>query len=485
MALSHTRRRDTDPDGRRLPIKLDTTSNGEYEPVPLTATAREANRRAHAAADDASRRLGVPRRRYLVSLLGAAASLQAIDAAFAAAGVRGGGYALPREAPFELAAAESALAGDEFIFDVQLHHVNPRGEWRKRAGPNAFRGMPNSNCGKPDHIDCFSSDALLKDVFWDSDTAMGVLSHVPGAVDDNPLDFASAAATRTAANALDGSQRLLLHGRVLPTLPGELDSMARQVEQFPVAGFKTYTQFGPGGGFFLDDERHGLPLVERARALKVRNLCVHKGLPFGTAGYEYSTCRDIGPAARRYPEMNFLVYHSGFDPRVKEGPYDASAQAGVDALIASVQRAGAKNNVYAELGSTWRYVMREPDQAAHLLGKLLAHLGEDRILWGTDSVWYGSPQDQIQAFRAFEISSEFRERFGYPALTREAKTKILGLNAARVYGIEPAAMRARLKRDKVQKSRLDYLNDPDPTYCTYGPRTRREFVAFRALHTAP
>ena len=104
--------------------------------------------------------------------------------------------------------------------------------------------------------------------------------------------------------------------------------------------------------------------------------------------------------------------------------------------------------------------MRDPDQAAHLLGKLLKHFGDDNVLWGTDSIWYGSPQDQIQAFRAFEISGEFQQRYGYPALTHERKTKILGLNAARVYGIEPAAMRRKLKRDKVQKSRLDYLNDP-------------------------
>ena len=40
------------------------------------------------------------------------------------------------------------------------------------------------------------------------------------------------------------------------------------------------------------------------------------------------------------------------------------------------------------------------------------------MLWGTDSIFYGSPQDQIQAFRAFQISDEFQERFGYPALDR-------------------------------------------------------------------
>jgi hypothetical protein len=473
-----------DPAGRRLPVKLDATSNGEYEPVPLTPAAHAARDLAHAWVDEAARKLALPRRRYLVSALGAAATLSAFDRAFAASGARGGRYVLPPEARFELAAAESKLAGDEFIFDVQLHHVNPQGEWRKRAGPNAFRNMPNANCGKADHVECFSSGQLLKDVFLDSDTAMGVLSHVPGGLATNPLDFDSASATRAAANALDGTERLLLHGRCMPTLPGELEGMDAQAAAFPVAGFKTYTQFGPPDGpegFYLDDEKYGLPFIERARKLKVRNVCVHKGLAFGPRGYAYSNCRDIGPVAKRYPDLNFLIYHSGFDTQVKEGPYDPAAKAGIDVLIRSVEQSGAKANVYAELGSTWRFLMREPDQAAHVLGKLLRALGPDNILWGTDSIWYGSPQDQIQAFRVFEISREFQEKYGYPALTAEAKRKILGLNGARVYGLKPEAMRRKLARDRVQKTKLEYRNDPDPAFLTYGPRTRREFLAFRQI----
>lgn len=473
-----------DPGGRRLPIKLDSTSNGEYVPVPLSEPARRSRAAAQAAAADAARRLGVSRRRYLISLAGAAGTLAAFDRAFAAAGMRGGRYVLPKEAPFELAAAQAALAGDEFIFDVQLHHVNPKGAWRERAGPNAFRGMPNSNCGKADHVECFSADQLLKDVFLDSDTSMGVLSHVPGGLDTNPLDFEAAGATRIAANALDGTERLLLHGRCMPTLPGEIDGMGAQTAKWKLAGFKTYTQFGPrdgDAGFWLDDERYGLPFIERAKQLGVRNICVHKGLAFGPRGYEFSTSRDVGRAAKRFPELNFLVYHSGFDTMVKEGPYDPDAKAGVDVLIRSVRENGVKN-VYAELGSTWRFVMREPEQAAHLMGKLLKYIGEDNILWGTDSIWYGSPQDQILAFRAFEISREFQDRYGYPGLTPAIKRKIFGLNGARVYGLKTEEMRQKLGRDRVQKTKLDYLNDPDPAFATYGPRTRREFLAFRALH---
>jgi hypothetical protein len=319
-------------------------------------------------------------------------------------------------------------------------------------------------------------------VFLDSDTAMGVLSHVPGGADTNPLDFEAAGATREAARALDGTQRLLLHGRCMPTLQGEIDGMDAQAAKFPLAAFKTYTQFGPRdgpAGFFLDDDRHGTPFIERARKLGVRRIAVHKGLPFGPRGIEYSSARDIGPAARRHPDMSFLVYHSAFDPRVKEGPYDPNAKAGVDVLLRSLEEAGRPANAYAELGSTWRFVMRDPEQAAHLMGKLLKGFGEDRILWGTDSIWYGSPQDQIQAFRAFEISRAFQERFGYPALTPAIKRKVFGLNAARVYGLSAEEQRRKLGRDGVQRRKADYLNDPQPSFATYGPRDRGEFLAFR------
>src|SRR5207249_249614 len=84
--------------------------------------------------------------------------------------------------------------------------------------------------------------------------------------------------------------------------------------------------------------------------------------------------------------------------------------------------------------------------AAHVLGKLLKFVGEDNVVWGTDCIFYGSPQDQIQAFRSFHISDEFQDRYGYPKLTREIKNKVLGLNAARLYGVEPITTRARWSR---------------------------------------
>lgn len=133
--------------------------------------------------------------------------------------------------------------------------------------------------------------------------------------------------------------------------------------------------------------------------------------------------------------------------------------------------------MYAELGSTWRELMKKPDQAAHLLGKLLKHVGEDRILWGTDAIWFGSPQDQIQAFRAFEISAEYQQKYGYPALTPERKAKIFGFNAARVYGVDVPKLRKQHAADALSRARPGYAHAVDPSFRTHGPRTRREMLA--------
>ena len=98
--------------------------------------------------------------------------------------------------------------------------------------------------------------------------------------------------------------------------------------------------------------------------------------------------------------------------------------------------------MYAELGSTWFLMLRRPAEAAHVLGKLLTALGPDRIVWGTDSTWYGSPQPLIDAFRAFEIPERMQAQYGYPPLTPTVKERILSANAQSLYGISEAELRA-------------------------------------------
>jgi hypothetical protein len=129
--------------------------------------------------------------------------------------------------------------------------------------------------------------------------------------------------------------------------------------------------------------------------------------------------------------------------------------------------------------------MTQPDAAAHVLGKLLLHLGEDRILWGTDSIWYGTPQDQISAFRAFEIPRSMQDAYGYPELSKQAKAKILGLNAAEAYGVDVEATRCAIRDDDVSMAKRAIEADPSlrrPSYRRAGPQGRREFLRYLRLH---
>lgn len=475
----------TDPEGLRLPIKLDSTSNGEFVPVPLSPANRRANRLAQEAASRNAKRLGMGRRDFLLSTCGAASTLLAFNAANAAAGRTGGFFDLPAVAATEPAAAAAKLETGEFIFDVQGHYVDPTEAWLKVAPESAFSWSPKAGCALADgktprsHLACLTSEEFVKDVFLDSDTDMMVLSFVPSRREASPLEIESADNVRRIVDRMEGNHRLMIHGRVNPNQPGDIEDMPRLKEQFGICAWKTYTQWGPDGkGFYLDDEV-GIRFVEEAQRLGVKVICVHKGLPFGKESYEHSQCRDIGPIAKRFPDVSFLVYHSGFVAEVEEKAYGQNAGGdGIDTLIRSLEESGIGpgSNVYAELGSTWRFLMRNPEQAAHGVGKLLKHCGPDNVLWGTDSIWYGSPQDQIQAFRVFQVATEFREKFGYPEITPELRAKVFGLNAMKPYGISAEEMKLRARRDAVSAERLAYRERPEPHFRTRGPKTRREFL---------
>lgn len=475
-----------DPDGLRLPIELDTTSNGEFEPVALSPVNRDGNRLAREAAHENAKRSGISRRDFLLSACGAASALLAFNAANAAAGKLGGFFELEPEAALEPQLAQVRVGGTgEFIFDVQGHFVDPTGAWVKTAPPDAFRWSPKAACGlanKPgarSHLNCLGPDEFVKDVFLDSDTDMMVLSFVPSRRDSEPLTMQAADAVRRIVDRMEGSHRLLIHGRVNPNQPGDLESMDELKERWKVSAWKTYTQWGVDGkGYFLSDDV-GIRFIEKARALGVKVICVHKGLPFGKQSYEHSQCSDIGVVAKRFPDVSFLIYHSGFVTGVRERAYTGrGASDGIDTLIRSLVENGIKpnSNVYAELGSTWRFLMREPVSAAHALGKLVKYCGENNVLWGTDSIWYGSPQDQIQAFRTFQIAPELRAMYGYPEITPALRAKIFGLNATRVYGISAEEVKKHIRADRVTQERLAYNEHPEPHFLTYGPKTRREFL---------
>jgi uncharacterized protein len=485
--------RDEDPG---LPIKLGPCSNGEYDPEdPLPPVLREAVRRAREACDRNARRTGMTRREFLLSAAGAATVLAVLNACTREeARVRGrepgGSYTVSPEATVDGDAAMEEVGGEEFVFDVQGHLLEYDLNPAARDPVQFWTRFPQKDCGEDDPRDCFSIEHFMEEMFLKSDTTMVALSSLP-LPPDGPESLEIMEQTRRVALALCRDERILLHGNPFPNLdpPGSaLDKMQDAVEGHDVAAWKVFTHYpdvwdGSGSGWWLDDHDPSVPQVgerflDHARRLGVPIVCTHKGL---SGDSSFASPMDVGPAARRHPDVSFVVYHSGFEAGGVEGPYTrATANVGINRLITSMKRAGVRRNenVYAEIGSTWWYVMRYPDQAAHVLGKLLRYVGEDNVVWGTDCLFYGSPQDQIQALRTFHISEELQERYGYPRLTKEIKAKILGLNAARLYGVDPITVPCQFSRRELAeiRSQLPLKNR------TLGPSTPVEAAAFRQAH---
>ena len=436
------------------------------------------------------------RRSFLLSLAGAATTLVALNACSAEAskakGRRPGGtFEIPSTATTDPDAARAALAGDEFVFDLQGHFLEYRVDAGSRPGRDFWQGFPQRGCGDGDPRRCFAIDHFFEEMFVNSDTSMVMLSALPIAPENSPMSAALMDEARRTVDALAGDGRVLLQGQVLPNvgdLQANLDAMTSLTERHPIAAWKVFTNYpdlyeGSGNAWRLDDgdlslAPVGTAFVEHALGLGVPVITAHKGLS-GTLGYSspHSTPVDFGPAARAHPEARFVAYHSGYEADTPEGPYDAAtANVGVNRLITSMLSSGIgpNENVYAELGTTWWSVMSAPDQAAHILGKLLRYVGEDNVLWGTDSIFYGAPQDQIQTFRSFQISDEYQERFGYPALTDDIKRKVLGLNALRLHDVEPRGVPAPFTRDELATLRLERS-----THATYGPRTPAEVATYQ------
>jgi hypothetical protein len=410
------------------------------------------------------------------------------------------------------------LSGDEFIMDVQTHSFDD-GEWRtKNPAYASFLGMlADPACTEPDKLDCFKRDHYADLMFLNSDTTVAVITSWPAATCTEkrnnacglPLSNVEMRELREWLNEKAQSQRLVNQVQIMPNDDLELqkDIMTMAVEDpdwragswkaYPAWRSDTYKPNGSAAGYFMTDEI-GREFIEHGLKLGIKNFAIHKGLPIPGFDIEHNKPTDIGPAAKMYPEANLVIYHSGISSGCGAGcgastemqPFDPDNESprGVDMLIkslfdndlSSVDGPSDKLNVYAEMGSAWSSVMRSPVASQHYMGKLLKYFGEDNIVWGTDAILGGSPQDQIELFRTFEISEKFQAEFGYPAMTKEAKAKIFGRNAARLYRVDADAERCKLDKNKLALYRKQLDTELGGRRHTQilpsAPRTKREFI---------
>lgn len=484
-------------DDEQLPIKFGPVSNGEFHPVPHSPVLREAIRRTHRLADENARRLGISRRRFLTSISGAAATFFVLNACSseesASRGTTPGGtFDVSEDATVDTGVALDELGGEEFIFDVQSHYVNQDlaldgGEWTAL--------FPQASCPEgvedADPRTCFTVDAYFREMFARSDTSMAILSALPAPGEGSGLAPDDMVHAIDVATRLGCDGRVLMHGGAYPhrgPVEAALLGMTDIRDRYDIAAWKIYTMVPTDAHFFFDDHDPSRPqigqrFIDHVRELGPPIICTHKGISSIVGSTpELADPSDIGAAAARNPDIAFVVYHSGFEPQAGgKGPYDPANPnpEGVDRLIRTLEDNGVEpnSNVYAELGGTWWFLMRDPTAAAHVLGKLLRYVGEDRVVWGTDSIWFGTPQDQIQALRTFQISEELQERHGYPALTDEIKAKIFGLTSANLYGIDPITGQCTLSPEDVEAARSSL-----PPARTYGPTTYAESAAMIAAH---
>ena len=485
-------------DDEPFPIKLGPVSNGEFLPVAHTPVVNEAIRRTRLLADRNARILGVSRREFLTGATGAAAALFMLSACSGeeakSRGQRpGGSFGVTTTSTIDRDSALDQLGGAEFIFDVQSHYVNydqapELGEWTAIfPGAGCAEGVEAGSAKA-----CFTADAYFREMFVRSDTSMAILSALPSpgmtGLSSDDMVYAIDVATRIGCNG-----RVLMHGGAYPhrgPLAAALEGMTEVRDKYDIVAWKIYTMVPTEAHFFFDDHDKSRPqigqrFIDHVREIGPKIICTHKGISSIVGSTpELADPSDIGPAAKRNPDVNFVVYHSGFEPGGGGvGPYDPNdpAPKGVDRLIRSLEQAGIEpnSNVYAELGGTWWFLMRDPTAAAHVLGKLLKHVGEQRVLWGTDSIWFGTPQDQIQAMRAFRIVEELQEAHGYPALTPTIKARIFGLNSAALYDIEPITGACELSLSDIEKVRATL-----PPATTYGPETVADAARMIAAHQA-
>jgi uncharacterized protein len=455
-----------DVDKNNLPIPTQIVSNEEFAPPDQTVEQKRVEHRLLEIASESSKKLGLSRRNFLAGAGGMAAAFLALNSVF------GRFFEVAEAELFEPRAADEKLPKKPFIFDIHTHHVAAPKiievpallQYREVGGIWGNKAL----VGKEHRWEDLYLANYIKEMFLDSDTSMAVITGLPAKTDaQNVLTPAEMIETRAEINGLAKSRRIVAHGTFSPDLgKSDLETMHRQFEQLKVEAWKGYPgqPLADGSvGWWMDDERVAYPAYEYSRRIGIKNICVHKGLPLPGWEIEHSSPKDVEKAARDFPDLNFLIYHAGFKgvrdalPAVEDDFKTKTNIPWITDLCAMRKKNPKMTNVYMDLGTTFGMTaITQPKLCAFMLGQMLDAFGEDHVLWGTDSIWWGSPQWQIEAFRRLQMPEDLIRRFKFKPLTDKVKEKILGLNSARVYGIDVKAKMNAIPDDYVTKLKTKY-----------------------------
>ena len=452
------------------PIPVRPVSSDEFMPAPQSARQKEFEARIKLLGSDLAKKQGLSRRRFFQTPAGMAAAFLAMNQTF---GDLFGVSSAEAAEPDRANARAGALAG-QFIMDMHTHFLRPGTRITTFVAQRNAVGKAGWNPGlkeKEQTIEDLMFQNYIKEIFLDSDTKVACISGAPSELpEDWFLTNKMKADARAQVNAISGSKRMFSHAIFTPGYDGWLDAIDRDIEVLEPDSMKGYT-VGDNTHkklsrhpWHLDDEKLVYPAYEKFAKAGLKNVCIHKGLFPESVAKEfanllaYADVRDVAKAAKDWPQLDFIIYHGGYRDggggRAAEDAWAQFERNGRIDWVSDLAEIPAKygvKNVYADVGQLFaQSTMAEPRLAAVMMGQLVAGLGADHVCWGTDAIWTGSPQWQIEALRRLEIPEALQRKHGYQPLGAAdgpVKTAIFGGNNARLYGYTPQR-RAELAGDR-------------------------------------
>ena len=382
------------------PIPTQIISNDEYIPAPQSEQQKQVEARLLDMGDEIGKKQGLDRREFFQTAAGMAAAFVAMNDTFGVV--------------FDVSKAEAATPAmaqeradalkDQFIMDMHTHFLRDDTRIQTFVRQREAVGKAGWNpalVDKPQTIEDLKWNNYFKEVFLDSDTKIALISSAPS---DIPQDWFltndMTIAARDRVNKEAGSKRMMAHAIFTPGQPGWLESLEHALSMKPdsIKGYTIGDNTNKDKSQYpwrMDDEKVTYRGYELAVKHGIKNICVHKGL-FPTSIEQkfphllaYSDVRDVGKAAKDWPQLNFVIYHSAY--RYPGGGTAADGwnefeQTGRSSWVSDLAEIPAKfgvTNVYGDVGQLFaQSVVAEPRLGAALMGILIKGLGHDHVLLG-------------------------------------------------------------------------------------------------------
>ena len=462
------------------PIPTQSVSNDEFMPAPQTAKQREFEARIKEYGSELARHQGMSRRAFFKTAAGMAAAFVAMNETYGPL--------------YEVSSAEAAIpemAGEraqglskQFIMDMHTHFLRDDTRIMNFVRQREAVGKAGWNPalqGKPQTVENLKFANYFKEVFLDSDTQVACISGSPS---EEPLDWFLTNEMKNEArakiNQQAGSKRAFAHAIFTPGWPGWLEKVDEAIDKLKPDSFKGYT-IGDNTNkhlakhpYRLDDEKLMYPFYEKVVKAGLVNVCIHKGLfpPQVETNFPhllgYSNVADVGKAAKDWPQLNFIIYHSAYrfaGGGTVEQAWEQLQRTGRVEWVNDLAEIPAQydvKNVYGDVGQIFaQSTMADPRACAFMMGTLVKGLGASNVVWGSDAVWTGSPQWQIEALRRLEIPDEMQKKYGFKPLgpaDGQVKKAIFGDNNARLYNFTPQ-QRSTLENDRFAQIKENYKKE--------------------------